>query len=283
MKIVAVVTASSNSGAQAVETLLLDGSVLVRAGFRSAAKAEALNKKWPDCERLQIVTGIDAAEPDTLTEIMKGADFCICVTPHFDFAKDAELSCNMCQKAADAGAHIVYVGSWTVRVPETTIAKRFVPTESFLKSLKEVPWTSLRSGYFAGNYATLFSGTDVYFPDISVPPVDPKDIGRVAAAICLDEDPQKHAYKYYDISGPENLTTSEIVKKVEKATGKSFNYHPLPVDTLQGPPPFLIELIKDIHAHPLPCSTTVMDLTKQHTHFDTYLQSHLHDFIGEKR
>ena len=275
MVLVTVLTASSNSGAQAVKTLLEKGAK-VRAVFRSLEKA----KIFEPSPNLKIVTGVDASKPETLKDCFVGANFGICVTPHFDFAKDSELTINMCEAASKAGAHIVYVGSWTVRAPETTIAKRFVPTEAYLKALS-TPWTSLRSGYFSGNYAALFGKDDIYFPELTVPPVDPADIGRVAAAICMDES-SKHNGKYYDISGPENLSTQQIVDKVSKATGRSLTYHPVPIANLTPPhpPAFLIELLKDIDEKGLPCSPTTMDLAGVHTSFDTYLANNLSAFSG---
>jgi len=276
--VAAVVTASSNSGAQAVASLLESGKdVTVRAAFRSAEKAAELTKKVGSPTNLEIVTGVDAEKPDTLAPVFQGADFAVCVTPHADFARDAELTCSMVQAASEAGAHVIFVGSWTVRAPDTTIAKRFVPTEALLRTL-DTKWTALRSGYFSGNYAALFKkdAPDVYFPELTVPPVDPADMGRVAAAICLADDPAKHHGQFYDVSGPEELSTAQIVAKVSKATGTTFTYHPVPVDNV--PVPFLVELLKDIQKTPLPCSPVTMDIAKEHTSFDTYLANNLPAF-----
>jgi uncharacterized protein YbjT (DUF2867 family) len=57
-------------------------------------------------------------------------------------------------------------------------------------------WTLLRSGFFYGNFAGMLgagikSGT-VRFPDLTFPAVDPRDMGRVAAAIFASPDPSVH-------------------------------------------------------------------------------------------
>jgi hypothetical protein len=55
----------------------------------------------------------------------------------------------------------VYIGSWTAAVPELEISKRFAPSEALLPELGP-NWTSLRSGYFNGNFeAMLGQNTDV--------------------------------------------------------------------------------------------------------------------------
>ncbi|KAJ8598644.1 hypothetical protein CTAYLR_003093 [Chrysophaeum taylorii] len=277
MATVAVMTASSNSGAQCVESLVAAGAP-TRAIFRSEEKAAACRAKYGDA--VQVVSGVNAVTLDaTLVSAFEGATFAVIVTPHYDFAKDAELTCNMIKAASQAGvSHVVFVGSWTVAQPDCTIAKRFVPSETLLQTLP-IKWTSLRSGYFSGNYAALFQGPQVFFPDVAVPPVDPKDIGRVAAAICLN--PENHDKQFYQISGPEQLTTSQIVEKVSKATGRTFEYHAVPVAALKPPAPplFLIELLQYIDAHGLVCSPITKELTGIHTSFDDYLAANLQAFM----
>lgn len=275
---IVVIPASSNSGAQCVADLVSAGAS-TRAVYRSEAKAASAKEKYP---ALEVVSGVDANEPgEKLEAAFQGCDFAVIVTPHYDFAKDAELTCNMVEAAKSAGVkHVVFVGSWTVVKPECTIAKRFVPTEDLLRNSSTIKWTALRSGYFCGNYSGLFKSNVVYFPEVTIPPVDPKDIGRVAAAVCLDPDSDRHDQQYYDISGPEQLTTKQIVDIVSKATGREFEYHAVPVAGLEppNPPVFLIELIQHIDAHGLPCSDVVKKLTGAHTTFDEYIAEHLEEF-----
>lgn len=250
-----------------------------RAIFRSESKAAPFREKYGD--RLEVLSGVDAATPgETLTSAFKGCKFAIIVTPHFDFARDAELTCNMVEAAQAAGVeHVVFIGSWTVAQPDCVIAKRFVPTEALLvrSSLK---WTSLRSGYFAGNYSVLFKQPVIYFPEVTIPLVDPKDIGRVAAAICLDPKSDRHHQQHYDISGPEQLTTTQVVDKVKLATGREIQYNAVPVSGLKppNPPQFLIELLIYIDANGLPCSPITKELSGVHTTFDQYLSENLADF-----
>jgi uncharacterized protein YbjT (DUF2867 family) len=54
----------------------------------------------------------------------------------------------------------------------------------------------------------------VAFPNINIAPVDPRDMGMVAAAILSSSDPDKHHGKFYDISGPELITFEDIITKV---------------------------------------------------------------------
>lgn len=228
-----------------------------------------------------MLSDVDAAVPgEKLTAAFQGCKSAVIVTPHFDFAKDAELTVNMIDACEAAGvAHVVFVGSWTVVAPDCIIAKRFVPAEARLKQ-SSLKWTSLRSGYFMGNYAGLFRQAKVFFPDLTIPPVDPKDIGRVAAAICLDPEWQKHHGMCYNISGPEQLTTTQIVDKVRARTGREVEYVAVPVANLAppNPPIFLIELLKHIDAHGLACDPVTKHIAGVHTSFDDYLAEHLADF-----
>jgi len=267
---IGVMTASSNSGAQCVEELVKAGAA-TRAIFRSESKAEAAKAKYG--EKVEVAVADATVPGEALTGAFKGCKYAVVVTPDFDFAKDAELTGNMVRAAEEAGvSHVVFVGSWTVAEGTGIIARRFVPTERLLEE-SSLKWTALRSGYFAGNYALLFKQEDVYFPNVTIPPVDPKDIGRVAAAVCLDPDSDKHHKQHYDISGPDQLTTEQIVDKVAKATGRQFRYHAVPVANLAPPAPplFLIELLRYIDLHGLPCSDVTLRLTGVHTSFDQYL------------
>lgn len=51
------------------------------------------------------------------------------------------------------------------------------------------------------------------------------DIGE-AAAVCLQEGPERHANKFYDITGPEPQSMAEIAEDLSKALGKKVEYRP---------------------------------------------------------
>jgi uncharacterized protein YbjT (DUF2867 family) len=51
------------------------------------------------------------------------------------------------------------------------------------------------------------------------------DIGE-AAAVCLQEGPERHANKFYDLTGPEPQSMSEIASDLGNALGKPVEYRP---------------------------------------------------------
>eukprot|EP00730_Choanoeca_flexa_P011956 TRINITY_DN2973_c0_g1_i1.p1 TRINITY_DN2973_c0_g1~~TRINITY_DN2973_c0_g1_i1.p1 ORF type:complete len:303 (+),score=88.30 TRINITY_DN2973_c0_g1_i1:122-1030(+) len=297
--VIAIVTANSNSGTGAVEDLVLKhaGKVHVRAIFRTEAKAQSFQDKYGDQADFSIVTGVDAHNKDSLKPAFEGATMALIVTPHDPtqgFSKDHELSNTMIAAAVEAEVqYIVYVGSWTVHAPNDVkiISSRFVPTEAYLEELAaagKVAFTSLRSGFFNPNFIQLFGQaktTDkVAFPDLTIPVVDPRDMGRVAAALFVAEDQTKHHGQYYDISGPDKLKISELVTKVAEARGKAIEFQPIPVDALTFLPEYLqqaFQYMAKVGEDAVPHSTITAELTGKQTSFDEWLEENKAAFAPE--
>ncbi|CAJ1406900.1 unnamed protein product [Effrenium voratum] len=276
-----VVPATSNSGAQAVRSLLAKGQVRVRAAARSAERA---SKLLTDCKQAELVSGIDAARVETVAPAFAGAQLAVIVTPHDPAAgmhDDAAMTANMINAARAAGVeHIVYIGSWTVHAPEQLkgLASRFVPSEKLLKELSEdggPNFTSLRSGFFFQNYLAWKEGIQagcVRWPNFTIPAVDPRDMGRAAAAVL--GDPRPHRGRCYEISGPRKLTTKEVVGILSKKLGKEIKHEELPYDALTFLPPFLQELFLYMGQKgeaAVPFSEDTMKLCGEHTTFESWL------------
>jgi uncharacterized protein YbjT (DUF2867 family) len=193
----------------------------------------------------------------------------------------------MMRVAANAGVqHIIYVGSFTVIAPNDLpeLSSRFMQAEALLKELG-TRWTSLRSGFFFSNYASLFSAglkdATVEFPNLGIAGVDPRDIGRVASAIVLDGDNQKHPGKCYDISGPEILKIDQVVERISRAIGKHVTFRPIAAEKLTYLPKFLLELfiwMQKTGDSAVPFSDDPMRICGTQTSFDTWLEEHKHDF-----
>lgn len=156
-QLVAVITASSNSGSACVDELIkrYSNAVNVRAVFRSEEKATSFRQKYPS---LEILTGVDAYKLDTLNKAFEGVNSALIVTPHDPvkgisedgFADDALLTANMINAAVNNGVkYIVLVASFTTHNPEKMkiIGSRFKPSEDLLIKLekeKGIKWTVLR-------------------------------------------------------------------------------------------------------------------------------------------
>jgi len=292
LPLVTVIPASSNSGSQAVRDLCetFHHVVRVRACFRTSEKADALK----DVGANETIVGIDALKVETLPQAFEGATVAVVVTPHdmaAGFTNDASMTENMIREAVRQGVkHVIYVGSWTAGVPECcpTISSRFVPTEALLTEVEAtgLKWTNLRSGFFFQNFARMFAkgiqdGT-VRFPNHKVAACDPRDMGRVAAAIA-GGDSDAHHGKIYDISGPEMLEIANVVSTLGEALGKSVAYEPITAASMTFLPPWMQDLqryMEDNQEKAVPFSTAVKDICGTHTSFSAWLAENKDLFLA---
>ncbi len=278
------------------DLLSLFSDVTVRACFRSASRSASLTSSHGhdiSSGRLQIVHGVDAADPATLGAAFEGCSGAVIVTPHdpakHSFAGDDELSNNMVRAAVASGVkRIVYVGSWTAVLPASMIGSRFASTEKLLGELGaegKITFSSLRSGYFHENYApgaraTLAKGIFAWPAELPLPSVDPRDMGSVAAALLAKNQPLRN--DHLQISGPELETAQSLSEKLGKALGVTLNPVNPPLPTFLGlVPPYLHELFTEIlkDKQILPLSTAVKDVTgKDARGFGDWLKDHAHLF-----
>lgn len=280
----------------------------VRACVRSEERKRVLEKdiaeaNTPNQDHLQITSGVDALAPPTLPAAFEGAAVAVIITPIVPegFSKDAEATANLINAAATAGVkHIVYIGSWTVHQCErlSQLAQRFAPSEMLLHRHHEdtgITWTTLRGGYFATNLVHILApkikegavssdasstATTIRFPAITVPPCDPRDIGRVAAHVAADHATGRrcHHAHCYEICGPEMLTMDQIVSKVATACGRRLVYEPIPAAALMGVvPEYLAQLLlylEEEGERAVPLSDDVVTVTgRPGTSLDEWLQS----------
>lgn len=275
---VAVITASSTSGTACVKTLLdSNQGPRVRAVFRTESKAASIRDEYGDHERLEIVTGVDAADKKTLISSMEGCEIAFLVTPSDpskDMKDDAAFTANMIKAALEAGVrHVILAASWTVIAPTqvSTIAMRFLPSEELLIALGKsynLKWTVLRGGYFHSNYAmfadALTKGDEIKFPDYCVPSIDASDIGRVAAAIAKDRG-EGHKDRVYEISGPEKNSLSDFARILSDVLERDIRFVDIPFEQCaDGLPLFLRELIGYLNSKgegAVPMSNDVREVT----------------------
>jgi nucleoside-diphosphate-sugar epimerase len=122
MSLCSIVTGNSNTGSACIEELFTrkdySGNVKVRGVFRSEEKAEPFAKKYPE---LEIVVGVDASKPETLSKAFAGAEKALIVTVcdyNRSMAEDANLTKSMISAAVEAGVkYVVLVTSWTHKDP----------------------------------------------------------------------------------------------------------------------------------------------------------------------
>ena len=230
--LVSIFTGNSNSGSACIKEIFdrYADKLRVRGVFRTKEKAAPFQEKYPT---LQIVTDVDASRPDSLVSAFEGADSALIVTPHDpaqDFSNDAQLTINMINQAVACHVkYIVLVASFTVHYREQMpiIAGRFWPAEELLAKLSEekhIKFTVLRGGNFMENLLpgfkkTIKSQSCFSMGKLVSPMVDPRDIGKSAAA-CLASNGEGHHAKYYEMNGPELLSGDDLAKVLTKVFGR---------------------------------------------------------------
>lgn len=133
--------------------------------------------------------------------------------------------------AAAAGVrHVVYT-SFQGAGPEATftLGRDHGATEEHLRA-SGLAWTFLRDSFYLDFLPELVGEDGVIRGPAGagrVGAVARADVARVAAAILLD--PDAHAGRAYDLTGPEALTLAEVAATIERATGRPTRYH---VETL---------------------------------------------------
>jgi len=235
--LVVIITGNSNSGSSCIKELFerYSDKVNVRGVFRSKEKAQPFLEKYP---KLEVITGVDAYQPETLKVAFDGADSALIVTPHDptkgDMNDDAKLTANMINQAVACNVkYVVLVGSISVHTPNVCrmIADRFVSSEHLLERLskeKNLKYTVLRGGFFMENLLwglkkSLKTESAITLPNIHIAMVDTRDIGKSAAA-CLAANGEGHHAKYYEMNGPEMLGGEELARVLTKVFGKPIKY-----------------------------------------------------------
>ena len=235
--LVTIITGNSNSGSSCIKEIFerYSDKVSVRGVFRSKEKAQPFLNKY---SKLEVITGVDAYQPETLKVAFDGADSALIVTPHDstrDFADDAKLTANMINQAVDCKVkYIVLVASWTVHHPDKMpiIASRFLPSEHLLEKLskeKNLKYTVLRGGFFMENLlpglkASIKTHSALNLPKLVCAMVDTRDIGNSAAA-CLAVNGEGHHAKYYEMNGPEMLDGDFMAQVLAKIYGNMTHLH----------------------------------------------------------
>ena len=149
----------------------------------------------------------------------------------------------------------------------------------------KVHYTVLRGGFFNGNLIPLLAKAkethQVALPDVWLPCVDPRDIGRVAAAIAASSDLEHYHGQHLEISGPERFPLRAIVEKVARLRGKPIAFNAVPAASLTFLPAFMRELfayLEDAGEQAVPLSTAVGDIAGRHTSLDDWLAEHAQHF-----
>ncbi|MEP7121975.1 MAG: SDR family oxidoreductase [Byssovorax sp.] len=278
-----VTGATGTVGSEVVEQLLSAGypvRVLTRHPERAAKYASSV----------EIAQG-DLASPETLTAAFAGVEkvFLLATGPEL-----AKLEGHAIEAAKAAGVkHIVKLSAAGAELdPGIAIGRWHRESEKHLEE-SGLAWTILRPGAFNSNaltWAETIKAKGMVFHvtgNGKGTPIDPRDIAAVAVAALTTPG---HEGKIYEMTGPEALTTAEMVAKISKALEKPIQCVDAPeaaarAGMLQrGMPLVLVEAVLELtalvregyRAKPTPVVEEV--LGRPARSFDTWLSEHIDAF-----
>jgi uncharacterized protein YbjT (DUF2867 family) len=226
-----VIGASGHVGGALVEALA-GQDVRVVAGASNDKSAARLAAKG-----LQVAR-IDLADRASLVRAFAGVERLFLMVPLLE--RMAEYAGNAVMAAKEAGvAHIVRSSGLGASI-ETDFKLGSVHggIDAMVRA-SGVPYTLLLPNCFMQNFRDYWGrmivhADSIYFPQGSGKTsfVDVRDVGACAAAVLLD--PQRHAGRSYDVTGPEALSGGQVAAIIGEARGARVTYVDVPAIVARG-------------------------------------------------
>jgi uncharacterized protein YbjT (DUF2867 family) len=202
----------------------------LRALVRDPAKAETLNK-----DGVEVVAG-DLEEPDTLPEAFDGVDMLFLLTPAS--AVEPSMGSNAVAAAKHAKVkHIVRNSAIKAGHDAPNRNGRLHAQVEDAVRASGIPWTILRPHYYMQNLlssANSVASDGVLYMNLGqgrLGTIDGRDVGVFAARVV--EQPERHAGKIYNPTGPESMTMAEAAETLGQVLGKPVQYVALPQEAAQ--------------------------------------------------
>lgn len=224
-----LVTGATGTVGSEVVRQLSDMEVGCRALIHTPAKALGIARP-----NVEIAYG-DLDNIISLEKAMEGVDKLFLLSPSSQ--RQLELETNAVETAARAGVkHIVklsvlgaspftpiILGRWhwesEKMIEQSGIPFTFVRPTFFMSNIREYIQTAIAEGKL---YAPMKDGTLNF--------IAPEDIASVAVAALTRE---RHEDKFYEITGPEELTMRQIAEKLSAVIGKPVEYVDIPIEAAQ--------------------------------------------------
>jgi uncharacterized protein YbjT (DUF2867 family) len=213
-----VTGATGNVGRQVVAQLAVAGAP-VRALSRHPERTD-----WP--------AGVQTVAGDLATELPAEAFRDVTAVHLFPLAGTAAA---VVAAAEAAGVrHVTVLSSLAADSPEhSALSRRHLDVEEAVAG-SSMSWTFLRPGMFMANtrqWAPLVRTERVVrqpYPGATAAPIHEADIAAVAVAALLD--PERHAGRRYDLSGPEALSQRDRVAVLSRVLGVDIGFEELTRD-----------------------------------------------------
>jgi len=244
---VLVTGATGTVGSDVLRGLAGRADVQVRAAVRDKEKSAVL--AGPNVE----LVWFDYTKPEILGTASRGADAVFMVPP---FTPDGVAqSLEFLAAAREAGVKRIVKLSVIRSLADTTVGKWHAAIDEALKK-SGMAWTILLPGGFMQNFvegsAPRLDG-NLYLPvgNAKTAYIDTRDIAAVAVKALTEPG---HESKEYTLTGPADLSYTEMAAIMSEASGRQIRYVDVPPETArQGMqaahmPEWLIDVILEINA-----------------------------------
>ncbi len=223
---------SGNTGSVVAETLLSQKKA-VRVVVRDAAKGAPWKARGAE------VAVADLRDVPALTEALRGAEGAYLLSPPDLKAKDmlaefAERTIGVAKAVSEAKVpHVVYLSSAGAQHAEGTGPIRSTHFGEMKLAAAAPRATFVRAAYFMENWASSLGGIEAgvfpsfLAPDLRVPMVATKDIGRTAAHALVEGTPG-----VIELSGPRDYTAREVAKALSGIVGKELTVQQGPEEAI---------------------------------------------------
>ncbi|MCA8979791.1 MAG: NmrA family NAD(P)-binding protein [Planctomycetes bacterium] len=217
MKRLLITGATGNQGGAAARRALARGQDVRVAGTR----VDVLRERFTGAE----VARLDLCDPSTFALACEGVDGVFLIRPP-KIAKVGPTLNAFIDEAARAGVqHFVFssvAGAERMKhIPHHKVERHLIEGS--------LPWTILRPGFFAQNFADAYRLDIVEDDRVYVPAadgcaafIDTRDVGELAAQILAE--PEGHARKAYWLTGPESLSFAQAATILTQELGREVRY-----------------------------------------------------------
>ncbi len=222
---IVVTGATGHLGHLIVEALLRDGVTPsdIVAGGRDLSKLDDVAKQGVRVAR------IDYNDPQSLRDILAGADSLMLVSASEPGKRVAQHKVAIDAAVAASVKHIVYTSAPRATTSALILAPEHKDTEELIAA-SGIPATILRNGWYTENYTNAArqaaeSGTLVSsVGDGRVSSASRKDFADAAAVVLTTEG---HEGKIYELSGDVAWSQDDLAAAISQVTGKAVVYTPV--------------------------------------------------------
>jgi uncharacterized protein YbjT (DUF2867 family) len=179
---------------------------------------------------------LDWSELDTYLPAMRGVDRLFLLTPN----SERQVGYVVQAVAAARRAGVKHIARLSVMGadadPGIILGRLHFAAEREVK-LSGIPWTMLRPTFFMQNFVNYYGVQPNKDCEVRLPHgqgkagwVDARDVGEAAAKVLSGEG---YEGKTFDMTGPEALTTGEVLAVLSEAFGHKYTYVDAPEDEVR--------------------------------------------------